>query len=328
MRWNGFGNPVLVAVGWTLNGAVYYPWRVCERITGRSLGCAERSHHAVLAMLQRLRRRWPVKVSWPNMLAPERRLTMRLDLCQSTQLGYFRAAGRYNERWMRILAAAMPFVECFVDVGAHYGLYAFTIIQAFPGKRVLAIEPDPDHIAALRAHQRLNELPQVEVHPVAAAAAQAEAILHRNPLNDGGAGLAPVEEFISGPWRVTAREFLRAHPAFQATKRVVCRRLDQLVNVPCVMKIDVEGNELDVLRSAEELCVRGLVGGVVLEVSESHFDEVVSWLNQHEIDVYRDDTDQPLAAGDRLGRRLANVVAIRRTFEGRERMMAAMRAGR
>jgi len=318
-------NQLWIALGWVVAGTIYYPWRVCEWLIGRSLGGPATSHHVILGTLRRIRRSWPVEVSWPNMLDPHARLTVRLDLCQNTQLWYFRTAGRYNEPWMRILAATMSFVDCFIDVGAHHGLYALTISQAFPEKRVLAIEPDPNHVAALQIHQRLNGLDRIEVYPMAIAQDKEEATLYRNPLNDGGAGLQPVEEFTSGPWRVAAPAFLRAHPEFLATTQVACQRLDQLVTASCALKIDVEGSELNVLQSAEGLLENGMVPLMVVEVMQDHLDDVIQYLATYQIDCFRAGYPQPLVPGVQLGRRVANLVCLHREFGDREQVVGHLR---
>jgi FkbM family methyltransferase len=124
-----------------------------------------------------------------------------------------------------------------LDVGANVGAYALLFGRWMgPGGRVYAFEPAPDAFDGLSRHVALNGLGGV-VTPVRAAAAGAsgtatlrvDGISGANRLSDGGGGgsidveAVTIDDFC-------AREGIR----------------------PSVIKIDVEGAELEVLRGARE----------------------------------------------------------------------------
>jgi FkbM family methyltransferase len=52
--------------------------------------------------------------------------------------------------------AGVPTPRCVLDIGAHHGLYAAAALHAYPGSRVVCVEPSADAHAALRANLALN----------------------------------------------------------------------------------------------------------------------------------------------------------------------------
>jgi FkbM family methyltransferase len=129
-------------------------------------------------------------------------------------------------------AAAAPGTVA-LDVGANVGGYALLLGQwVRPGGRVYAFEPAPDAFDGLSRHVRLNGLSDVVV-PVRVAAAGAT-----------GTGRLAADG-ISGANRLTGEG--DAVPT--VTLDDFCAREGIR---PTVIKIDVEGAELEVLRGARE----------------------------------------------------------------------------
>jgi FkbM family methyltransferase len=128
-----------------------------------------------------------------------------------------------------------------VDVGANVGLVAVPLALAVaPGGRILAIEPLPENVGRLEQNVRRNELENVTIVGAAAGADDGEIVLN-----------VAADSAFSSVGTVTK---YRAAGAL----RVPCRRLDSLwaeLGRPHValVKIDVEGAELDVLDGATEL---------------------------------------------------------------------------
>jgi FkbM family methyltransferase len=137
-----------------------------------------------------------------------------------------------------------------LDVGANVGAYALLMGQwVGPGGRVFAFEPAPDAYDGLRRHVELNRLGEI-VAPVraAVAAASGRAAL----LADGIAG--------------TNRLSTSADPSAATVETV---SLDEFCAreriAPSLIKIDVEGAELEVLRGARET-LRRVGSGLALFV--------------------------------------------------------------
>jgi FkbM family methyltransferase len=132
----------------------------------------------------------------------------------------------------------------FYDIGANFGFYS--LLAAHRGAKVFAFEPNPANVACLARNARLNALEKsVEIVPLATYSATGHVALilpgpEHTHQHDMRARVEPVppegtgEVALSVPC-VTLDEFARSHPA------------------PSLVKLDVEGAELEVLRGAERL---------------------------------------------------------------------------
>lgn len=158
----------------------------------------------------------------------------------------------------------------FVDVGANVGVFSTLIGTRLPGVRITAIEPYEPVAAELRLNLVLNEL-EIELVPEAVGAAAGEAafeVHERSVLNR----LAPPTDGAG------------AH----TTMAVAVTTLDQVVEGtrPSLVKIDVEGAELDVMRGARgvlahdapvllfEHCGHGTTFGVTPADVRSFLDDI------------------------------------------------------
>jgi FkbM family methyltransferase len=122
------------------------------------------------------------------------------------------------------------------DIGANVGLYALAAAQA-AGRRglVVAFEPVPENLSFLRRHLELNALAQVTVVPVAVSDAEGVVRMSRGATRSefhlDVDGTLEVPSLTLDAWHG------RQHPPRQ----------------PDVIKIDVEGAEVEVLRGAQRI---------------------------------------------------------------------------
>jgi FkbM family methyltransferase len=123
-----------------------------------------------------------------------------------------------------------------LDVGANIGPYALLFAQwVGPTGRVIAFEPAPDSVAGLREQLRLNDLSdRVEV----VQSAVADVVGSASFESDGVSGSNAIVTAATGVRLITVATI--SIDAFCAGHGVR----------PDVIKIDVEGAELDVLRGA------------------------------------------------------------------------------
>lgn len=120
------------------------------------------------------------------------------------------------------------------DVGAHVGYYTLlSAVLVGPGGKVAAFEPDPENVRDLAAHVRINRLENVTVVAGAVGRESGSARLELGP----GSG--------------------RGRLSKEGTVEVRTVSLDDFVVEtglrPRLVKIDVEGAEMPVLRGARTL---------------------------------------------------------------------------
>lgn len=127
----------------------------------------------------------------------------------------------------------------FVDVGANIGW--FTLVASHELRRrgqVHSFEPDPAHLALLRANIAMNWLRNVHVNDCALSDRDGEAVLHLNGTNMGDNSLFPAADR-------------------QGTCHVKTMRLDDYSTLsgrgPLLIKLDVQGGEVDVLLGAKQM---------------------------------------------------------------------------
>jgi FkbM family methyltransferase len=144
-----------------------------------------------------------------------------------------------NLRVQRIIDASVNRGDSVVDVGAHIGINTlYMAMRVGPPGHVIAVEPAPDNLDVLRRNVAVNRLDNVTVHPVAAGKSPEMADFYlRGPVSAVNSRYA--ESFYAPVTRVV---------------RVAVAPLDDLVDrSPRLVKIDVEGGELDVLEGMPRL---------------------------------------------------------------------------
>lgn len=131
------------------------------------------------------------------------------------------------------------------DVGAFIGVYTVRAAKLVgPGGRVVAVEPLPDHVELAALNAAANSLANVRIVEACASDrwGEAELLVPPSPIN---ATLKP--------------EYAEAAEGVKARKRVRLVPLDALLEAEGpldLLKVDVEGYELDLLRGSKLLAPR------------------------------------------------------------------------
>ncbi len=128
--------------------------------------------------------------------------------------------------------------KAFLDIGAHIGSVIGTVRQHHPGIPVIAVEADPTKAAALVAR-----LKDVEIHTCALGEKEGEVTFFVDTKRPGYSSLSQGRRSSKDVREIS----------------VPMRRLDDILEKTVhieVIKIDVEGAELGVLRGSNELIRR------------------------------------------------------------------------
>jgi FkbM family methyltransferase len=215
-------------------------------------------------------RTWEILKSWggkPYLLASSKYGTQFYLDPQSYIDSHVLRAGYYESE---IMEAILPFLganSVFWDIGANFGLHAITAKFLKPEAQVICIEPSPLMATQLRANCRLNRLDITLVNLALAETARLQT-LH---LMDGNPGMTTLK-----PWEKA-----------QYSDSIICwcETGDNLVTShhlpqPTIIKIDVEGMELEVLLGMETLLNNEALKAVILEGDRSLVTTVTHPLRQ------------------------------------------------
>lgn len=141
--------------------------------------------------------------------------------------------GEYEKQEIELLSSLVKPGDQVLDIGANIGLYSLYLSRAVgPEGKVVAVEPDPDNLALLRANLKMNACTNVTVLPCAFGEVAGWVDLFQVEDNRGNLSFADLRE--------TGRSV-----------RVPMQRgeeaLAELQLLPSIAKIDVEGAEPFVL---------------------------------------------------------------------------------
>jgi FkbM family methyltransferase len=171
------------------------------------------------------------------------------------------------------------------DVGTSRGQFALFALARFPGAKLICFEPLPDARATARKVLKGRD---VELHGVALGSSPGETTLHVSARDDSSS-LLPIgsRQTIAFPGTDETHEIA-------VSVAVLDAYLDENIARPCLLKIDVQGYELDVLRGAgaslsyaDEIFVEASF--VELYTGQALASDVICYLAEHEfglVDVH------------------------------------------
>ncbi|MER5704800.1 FkbM family methyltransferase [Micromonospora sp. NPDC002296] len=172
--------------------------------------------------------------------------------------------------------AGLPEAPFVVDVGANIGLFSLFMKRRYPSARIAAFEPAPQNVEALRQNLALHRAEGVTIHPFCLGAEdQAEARLTYYPEMPGNSTLHPREKDLQRSLMGERLGDDRAAELFTATEVTVpVHRLSRVLaehhggeTAIDLLKVDVEGAELDVLNGIDA-ADWARIGTVLLEVTD------------------------------------------------------------
>jgi len=145
--------------------------------------------------------------------------------------------GEYEPEISRLLRNTLQADDVYIDIGANVGYHACLALRC-GARRVICFEPDPLNCQIMSFNFALNKFQSYDIFKYALDAQDGERVFYRAPINNvGKSGLTKIDGSV--PFNVRT-----ASLTLVAKKHVFPRAT--------VIKIDVEGWELAVLRGAAE----------------------------------------------------------------------------
>ncbi len=153
-------------------------------------------------------------------------------------------AGSYQDHVWNAMARYIGDGAVVIDVGSHYGLFALkAAVKVGKAGRVLAVEPNPETLTLLRVNVAASAADNVTILPVACTDRERTLVFYASPLaNTARSSLARQNAEVT--LSTAPREYkVRGRAIDDIVGEMKIARVD-------VIKIDVEGAELQVLQGA------------------------------------------------------------------------------
>lgn len=313
-------NAMKVCLAYAGIGAFRLFWKTLNILSLHRLPARE--HFYIMRLFRLFADTYYVWICYANPLSPGKKLHLLLDLCENSQQWYFRERGSYDRVEMRLLAEGLKLAEVFVDVGSNIGVYACTIAQALPGKHIEAVEPLTKNFKTLKANIAENGLAGCNVLKGAVSSIGTKASFYINPIHDGGGSLVAPVTYRTGDVNIDAKSYQERNPRFDISEEVETVTLDTLLTRNSVLKIDVEGSEVDVIRSGYGKLKEGFVDLLIIEVIRETVDTVLQLMDELNFDSFLLPGIVQVNVGAELPWFVRNLVCVKRNTEIHEKVRA------
>jgi FkbM family methyltransferase len=169
-----------------------------------------------------------------------------LDLADWPQAQAF-LLGEYDASTVRFVTEHLARDGVFIDAGAHVGLISFQVLRRVPSASIHAFDPHPERAEQFARHIALNN---------------AEDQVHLNVV-----GLSDTGEPLGFDF---SRHAVAASATTISTVRLDDYLEEHAIDRVDVIKLDVEGHELQALSGASRFLADRRIRAITLEAMESH----------------------------------------------------------
>jgi len=214
-------------------------------------------------------------------------LAMQVDLADHIESKTF-WRGYYSMEELMVLEKFLRPSDIFFDVGANTGEFTLFAAKRLQSGQVYAFEPANHMYKKLSMHTERNNFSCVHLFKLALADREGETLLYSPTINfPDGSTHNGIGSLFSGRFRQSTEHQ-------EVVRLITLDRFVQEHGVPHIdlMKIDVEGAELQVLRGAEEVIHRYLPR-IIIEIDQRNIQrsgyntkDIVQFLHEMKYDLY------------------------------------------
>ncbi len=173
-------------------------------------------------------------------------------------------SGLYDPHLLAVMERFVRPGSSVLDIGANIGAYAIPLSQGFPDIQVHAFEPNPFAAARLHKNIALNRASRIVVHEVGVGSSRGKLTLHAFPYKDVG-----ISSFIQPTNSVEAARRIEVEVT------TLDDMLARIAGPISLVKMDIQGFELEVLRGARRL-LASQRPAVLLEHQDGNFGNAVA----------------------------------------------------
>ena len=181
--------------------------------------------------------------------------------------------------------------QVFFDIGAHVGIFSLFAAKRIPDGRVHSFEPLEKHLKRIRSNIKLNSFNNILVRSVIIGEKEGREDIHvpiprksDDPLNSGSGGTSIIP----------SKEDNSSHETYTIDKSTldIYVKSNDIERID-IMKIDVEGAELNVLNGARKSICR-FRPHVLMELDKRYLnragksvEELLDFWDQYDFSVYK-----------------------------------------
>lgn len=166
--------------------------------------------------------------------------------------------GHYEPESTRYWSQLARHAEVIFDLGANFGIYSLLAAASNPRARIYAFEPTPEMFEKLSRNIEGNHFENVFPLQAAVGATSGKGFLHRCSGSDGGnEGM----NYVSGETAAESDVGVNLISLDNFCRQQKIAKID-------LLKMDIEGGELDALRGASELLDSQQIDCILFEFSD------------------------------------------------------------
>lgn len=140
---------------------------------------------------------------------------------------------------------------CFCDVGANIGFYTWLCLQQSKGRKIISFEPDPSNFKLLSLTKDNTIAKNITLRNRALSNKNGNTLFLQDQLTSATG-------MIKNGDKTWGEKYLGQKSNTIKIKREKLDDLDFSEQPPCLIKIDVEGHELEVLEGGENIILKHL----------------------------------------------------------------------